>query len=168
MEMNEERKVSLLGLADILSASIGGFSWAPLISKICKNKVEAEALFTGLSALICRGQHGSQVQHIDGIRIAGLPFDGARESSLSGSSTFTSDSYENKLSSTFESVFPVPLAHPAIKLLVLVVRSPIFLLNMIEASEVILGKHVLENHIDQMSTDEVEQSINRDYKIQTG
>ncbi|AQK53296.1 hypothetical protein ZEAMMB73_Zm00001d050950 [Zea mays] len=99
MEMNEERKVSLLGLADILSASIGGFSWAPLISKICKNKVEAEALFTGLSALICRGQHGSQVQHIDGIRIAGLPFDGARESSLSGSSTFTSDSYENKLSS---------------------------------------------------------------------
>lgn len=38
----------------------------------------------------------------------------------------------------------------------------------IEASEVILGKHVLENHIDQMSTDEVEQSINRDYKIQTG
>lgn len=75
MEMNEERKVSLLGLADILSASIGGFSWAPLISKICKNKVEAEAWFTGLSALICRGQHGSQVQHIDGIRIAGLPFD---------------------------------------------------------------------------------------------
>ncbi|KAL5654523.1 hypothetical protein ACJX0J_033842, partial [Zea mays] len=50
MEMNEERK-------------------------ICKNKVEAEAWFTGLSALICRGQHGSQVQHIDGIRIAGLPFD---------------------------------------------------------------------------------------------
>uniref|UniRef100_A0A804MCV6 Regulator of chromosome condensation (RCC1) family with FYVE zinc finger domain n=1 Tax=Zea mays TaxID=4577 RepID=A0A804MCV6_MAIZE len=66
---------------------------------ICKNKVEAEAWFTGLSALICRGQHGSQVQHIDGIRIAGLPFDGARESSLSGSSTFTSDSFENKLSS---------------------------------------------------------------------
>ncbi|ONM31527.1 hypothetical protein ZEAMMB73_Zm00001d040550 [Zea mays] len=99
MEMNEERKVSLLGLADILSASIGGFSWAPLISKICKNKVEAEAWFTGLSALICRGQHGSQVQHIDGIRIAGLPFDGARESSLSGSSTFSSDSFENKLSS---------------------------------------------------------------------
>lgn len=74
MEMNEERK-------------------------ICKNKVEAESWFTGLSALICRGQHGSQVQHIDGIRIAGLPFDGARESSLSGSSTFTSDSFENKLSS---------------------------------------------------------------------
>ncbi|AQK53041.1 Tetratricopeptide repeat (TPR)-like superfamily protein [Zea mays] len=75
MEMNEERKVSLLGLANILSASIGGFSWAPLFSKICKNKVEAESWFTGLSALICRGQHGSQVQHIDGIRIAGLPFD---------------------------------------------------------------------------------------------
>jgi hypothetical protein len=32
MEMNEERKVSLLGLADISSTSIGGFSWAPLIS----------------------------------------------------------------------------------------------------------------------------------------
>uniref|UniRef100_A0A804RIC9 Tetratricopeptide repeat (TPR)-like superfamily protein n=1 Tax=Zea mays TaxID=4577 RepID=A0A804RIC9_MAIZE len=55
MEMNEERK-------------------------ICKNKVEAEAWFTGLSALICRGQHGSQVQHIDGIWIAGLPFDNLKSS----------------------------------------------------------------------------------------
>lgn len=45
------------------------------ISKICKDKVEAEAWFTGLSALICPGQHGSQAQHIDGIRIAGLSFD---------------------------------------------------------------------------------------------
>ncbi|AQL02478.1 hypothetical protein ZEAMMB73_Zm00001d045525 [Zea mays] len=33
---------------------------------------------------------------------------------------------------------------------------------MIEAFEVILGKHVLANHVDQMSTDEDEQSINRE------
>ncbi|KAG2575848.1 hypothetical protein PVAP13_7KG365400 [Panicum virgatum] len=66
---------------------------------ICKDKVEAEAWFTGLNALISPGQHGSQAQHIDGIRNAGLSFDCARESSLSSSSTFTSDSFENKLSS---------------------------------------------------------------------
>ncbi|RCV14793.1 hypothetical protein SEVIR_3G008200v4 [Setaria viridis] len=66
---------------------------------ICKDKVEAEAWFTGLSALVSPGQHGSQAQHIDGIRNAGLSFDCARESSLSSSSTFTSDSLENKLSS---------------------------------------------------------------------
>ncbi|AQK52909.1 hypothetical protein ZEAMMB73_Zm00001d050670 [Zea mays] len=198
-EMNEERKVNLLGLADILSASIGGFSWAPLISKICKNKVKAEAWFTGLSALICRGQHGSQVQHIDGIRIAGIPFDGARESSLSGSSTFTSDSFENKLSSVNSTkdrssgeytysertdVSDMQLKSVSSSDIRISVSSALstsshgsmnkshqasssgrslsyFLLNMIEASEVILGKHVLENHIDQMSTDEVEQSINR-------
>lgn len=45
------------------------------ISKICKDKVEAEAWFTGLSALICPGQYRSQAQHIDGMRIVGLPFD---------------------------------------------------------------------------------------------
>ena len=45
------------------------------VLKICKDKVEAEAWFTGLNALISPGQHGSQAQHIDGIRNAGLPFD---------------------------------------------------------------------------------------------
>jgi hypothetical protein len=46
--------------------------------------------------------------------------------------------------------------------LCLILSCPCFLITCgIEASEVILGKHVLENHIDQMSTDEVEQSINR-------
>jgi hypothetical protein len=30
--LNEERKVILLGLADISSSLIGGFSWSPLIS----------------------------------------------------------------------------------------------------------------------------------------
>ncbi|KAJ1273568.1 hypothetical protein BS78_06G291700 [Paspalum vaginatum] len=66
---------------------------------ICKDKVEAEAWFTGLSALISPGQHGSQAQHMDGIRNTGLSFDCARASSLSSSSTFTSDSLENKFSS---------------------------------------------------------------------
>ena len=46
-----------------------------LFLKICKDKVEAEAWFTGLNALISPGQHESQAQHIDGIRNAGLPFD---------------------------------------------------------------------------------------------
>ncbi|XP_062185692.1 PH, RCC1 and FYVE domains-containing protein 1-like [Phragmites australis] len=66
---------------------------------ICKDKVEAEAWFTGLTALVSPGQHGSQSQYIDGIRNAGLSFDCGRESSLSSSSTFTSDSLDNKLSS---------------------------------------------------------------------
>jgi hypothetical protein len=45
------------------------------VLKICKDKVEAEAWFTGLSALVSPGQHGSQAQHIDGIRNAGHSFD---------------------------------------------------------------------------------------------
>lgn len=32
----------------------------------------------------------------------------------------------------------------------------------IEAFEAILGQHVLANHVDQMSIDEVEQAVNRD------
>ncbi|KAL6651738.1 hypothetical protein ACP70R_010663 [Stipagrostis hirtigluma subsp. patula] len=66
---------------------------------ICKDKVEAEAWFTGLNALISPGQHGSQPQHIGGLRNGNLSFDCGRESSLSSSSTFTTDSLENKLSS---------------------------------------------------------------------
>ncbi|XP_062227207.1 PH, RCC1 and FYVE domains-containing protein 1-like isoform X2 [Phragmites australis] len=66
---------------------------------ICKDKVEADAWFTGLNALISPAQHRSQSQHIDGMHNTGLSFDCGRDSSLSSSSTFTSDSLENKLSS---------------------------------------------------------------------
>ncbi|KAL6844313.1 hypothetical protein ACP4OV_025986 [Aristida adscensionis] len=66
---------------------------------ICKDKVEAEAWFTGLNALISPGQHGSQPQQIGGLRNGNLSFDCGRESSISSSSTFTTDSFENKLSS---------------------------------------------------------------------
>ena len=34
-----------------------------------------------------------------------------------------------------------------------------------EAFEAILGQHVLANHVDQMSIDEVEQTVNRDAAV---
>jgi hypothetical protein len=37
-----------------------------------------------------------------------------------------------------------------------------FVISRIEAFEAILGQHVLANHVDQMSIDEVEQTVNRD------
>ena len=47
--------------------------------------------------------------------------------------------------------------------LCVILSRPCFLITCrIEAFEVILGKHVLANHVDQMSTDEDEQSINRE------
>lgn len=46
-----------------------------LVSKICKDKVEAEVWFAGLNVLISPGQHGSQHQHIDGIRNGALSFE---------------------------------------------------------------------------------------------
>jgi hypothetical protein len=42
---------------------------------ICKDKVEAEVWFAGLNVLISPGQHGSQHQHIDGIRNGALSFE---------------------------------------------------------------------------------------------
>ncbi|XP_052152085.1 PH, RCC1 and FYVE domains-containing protein 1-like [Oryza glaberrima] len=66
---------------------------------ICKDKVEAEVWFAGLNVLISPGQHGSQHQHIDGIRNGALSFECGRDSSLSSSSAYTTDSFENKLSS---------------------------------------------------------------------
>uniref|UniRef100_A0ACD5Y9T9 Uncharacterized protein n=1 Tax=Avena sativa TaxID=4498 RepID=A0ACD5Y9T9_AVESA len=66
---------------------------------ICKDKVETQVWFTCLNALISPGQHGSQPQHVGEMRSASLSFDVGRESSLSSSSTFTTDSLENKLSS---------------------------------------------------------------------
>ncbi|CAM0901590.1 unnamed protein product [Alopecurus aequalis] len=66
---------------------------------ICKDKVETQVWFTCLNALISPGQHGSHPQQTDEMRSAALSFDIGRESSLSSSSTFTTDSLENKLSS---------------------------------------------------------------------
>ncbi|KQJ85411.1 PH, RCC1 and FYVE domains-containing protein 1 isoform X2 [Brachypodium distachyon] len=66
---------------------------------ICKDKVETQVWFTCLNALISPGQHGSQPQYTDGMRTGALSFDCGRESSLSSSSTYTTDSLENKLSS---------------------------------------------------------------------
>ncbi|KAG8043983.1 hypothetical protein GUJ93_ZPchr0458g22335 [Zizania palustris] len=66
---------------------------------ICKDKVEAEVWFTGLNALISPGQHESQPQHMDGIYNGALSFECGRDSNLSSSSAYTTDSLENKLSS---------------------------------------------------------------------
>ncbi|XP_020197183.1 PH, RCC1 and FYVE domains-containing protein 1 [Aegilops tauschii subsp. strangulata] len=66
---------------------------------ICKDKVETQVWFTCLSALVSPGKHRSQPQHTDEMRSSALSFDCGRESSLSSSSTFTTDSLENKLSS---------------------------------------------------------------------
>ena len=40
-----------------------------------------------------------------------------------------------------------------------------FVMCRMEAFEAILGQHVLANHVDQMSIDEVEQTVNRDAAV---
>ncbi|KAI5009531.1 hypothetical protein ZWY2020_011668 [Hordeum vulgare] len=105
---NQEKSLKLASLVfqrfllpekDHLSFSLIYKDGKRSLDLICKDKVETQVWFTCLSALVSPGKHRSQPQHTDEMRSAALSFDCGRESSLSSSSTFTTDSLENKLSS---------------------------------------------------------------------